>query len=231
MEKLSCIIVDDDKVIRTILEEFVTKTNVLSLAGVFDNAIEAGNFLFKRPVDLLLLDVEMPSMTGLDLIKALKDPPQIILISNNKEYALDAFEYNVTDYILKPLDNYARFLSAIERVRNNLTANPVQSTDHYIFIKEESRLVKVDIREILYLQAYGDYIKIYMPDKVHVVLSTLKSLLDKLPASEFFQCHRSYIVHLAKIDMLEGNSLRINKQLVPISRSFKDDLLKRIKPF
>jgi len=225
VSNLSCIIVDDDKLFQKVLQVYVDKTDFLEFMGCFDSGIDAANFLDKNKVDILFLDIEMPEMSGLQLIKTLNDPPQIILVSGKEEYALDAFEYNVTDYLLKPVEDYSRFLKAVNRARKNL----VEKTTPYIFVKEDSKLVKVDLGNILYLEAYGDYVKIHLKDQYHLTLSSLKTWSYKLSSDDFLQVHRSYIVRLDKIEVLEGNMIRIGKNTIPVSRSLKEAILKRIR--
>jgi len=228
-EQLNCIIIDDDKLFQTIMEGLIKKTSHLDLKGSFENAIAASQFLNNAAIDIIFLDIEMPFMSGLEFIKTLNKQPQIILISGNKEYALDAFEYNVTDYLLKPITSYERFLDAVKKAENNIVNKESYTTkDEYIFIKAGSAKVKLNVTDINYIEAFGDYIKIYTPDRVHVVYTTLKSFLSELNREDFVQTHRSYVVRLDKIEAVEGNSVFVADKKLALSRSFKDSMIKRL---
>ncbi|MEO1052499.1 MAG: LytTR family DNA-binding domain-containing protein [Bacteroidota bacterium] len=229
---IKCIIVDDDEMSIKILEALVRKTDVLDLQGSFTNSIEAASKLRDQEVDLIFLDMEMPNMSGLDLIKTLDRKPQIIIISSREKYAIDAFAYDVTDYLLKPLMDYSRFLKAVLKVKDNLTkeAATKDNSNSSVFIKVDSVLVNFDLTSILWVEAYGDYIKICTEDgKNHVVYSTLKNIEDKLPADDFIRIHRSYIVRLDKIKNIDLTNLQVKDKILPISNTYKNNLLKRIK--
>lgn len=225
MGKISTIVVDDDRVFQTILAGFIKKTDKLDLIKVFSNPIDAINFLNQHRVDLIFLDIEMPDMTGLQFIKALQYRPGIVLITSKEEYAVKAFEHNVTDYLVKPLEDYSRFLEAVKRVKNSINH---ASKPEYFFVKVDSKLVRINFRDISYIEAYGDYVKIFVEDKNYITFSTLKSILQKLPVEYFLQVHRSYIIRLDKVDFVEGNNLSINNKLVPFSKKMRDEILGKI---
>ncbi|MDN5216898.1 LytTR family DNA-binding domain-containing protein [Fulvivirgaceae bacterium BMA12] len=230
-DKISCIIVDDDLVFQTIIKGFIEKTDFLKIEGIFSNAIDAAGFLASIQIDLMFLDIEMPEMTGLELLKTLDDPPQIILISNQDQYALDAFEFNVADYLLKPINSYSRFLKAVSRTKANINKKqPVDTiANRHVFLKENGKLVKIDLESVHFVQGYGDYIKFITRDGVHVVYDNLREVKEKLPRLDFMQVHRSFIVRIDKIDSLDASMLKIDNQLIPVSRSFKKEVLARIK--
>lgn len=229
--RIKCIIVDDDLLFQTILKGFIDKTGFLEVEGVFSNAIDAAGFLSDHPVDLIFLDVEMPEMSGFELLRALEDPAQIILISSQNEYAIEAFEYNVTDYLLKPIDDYSRFVKAVLRTRAVIDKQKAKhnSYERYVFIKEDNRFIKIDLESIYFVQAFGDYIKIITKEKTHIIYDNLKEIKEKLPGIDFIQVHRSFIVRIDKIDSLDASVLKVNNQLIPVSRSFKKEVLDRIK--
>ncbi len=228
-QQLTCIIIDDDKLFQTIMEGLINKTPHLDLKGIFENALDASKFLRNTHVDIIFLDVEMPFMSGLEFIKTLKDQPQIILVTGNKDYALDAFEYNVTDYLLKPVDNYQRFLDAVKKAENNISnKESYTAKDEYIFVKVGTAKIKLNVTEINYIEAFGDYIKIYTSDQVHVVYTTLKSFLSELNREEFIQTHRSYIVRLDKVEAIEGNTIAVAGKKLALSRTFKESITKRL---
>ena len=235
---LDCIIVDDDDMSITILESLITKTDFLNLKGKFSSAIDAASYLNKETVDLLYLDVEMPEMTGLELLSTLTIKPQIILTTSNSKYALDAFEYDVTDYLLKPIANYARFLKASNKAKENYqkgigTLSEQNNegkigVDKCLFVKVDSVLVKIDFDMLLWVEAYGDYVKIYTDKKMHLVYTTLRAVEDKLPTNEFMRVHRSYIIRLDKIVNIDQGSLLIKDKIVPVSNTYKTKLMERL---
>lgn len=237
-EILDCIIVDDDDMSITIIESLINKTDFLNLKGKFSSPIDAASFLNKETVDLLYLDVEMPEMTGLELLSTLTIKPQIILTTSNSKYALDAFEYDVTDYLLKPIDSYARFLKASNKAKENYhksvatlseqNAEGKVGVDKSLFVKVDSVLVKIDFDELLWVEAYGDYVKIYTDKKMHLVYTTLRAVEDKLPNNEFMRVHRSYIIRLDKIENIDQGSLLIKDKIVPVSNTYKTKLMERL---
>lgn len=228
--RIKCIIVDDDLLFQTILKGFIDKTGFLEVSGTFSNAIDAAGFLVANEVDLIFLDVEMPGMSGLELLKTLQNPPHIILISSQNEYAVEAFAFNVTDYLLKPIDDYSRFVKAVLRIRSIIEKSKSHNYGgrRYVFIKEDHRLVKIDLENICFVQAYGDYIKINTREKTHLIYDNLKEIKEKLPALDFMQVHRSFVVRIDKIDSLDASVLKVNDQLIPVSRSYKKEVLNRI---
>lgn len=225
MKKISAVVIDDDLVFQAIIEGFIEKTDMLELVNTFGNPIEAMNFLDTQRVDLIFLDIEMPEMTGLQFIKALNYQPQIILISSSESYAISAFEHQVTDYLLKPLEDYSRFLQAVNLVKSS---HLNQGENDYIFIKENNKFVKINFADIDYVEAYGDYVKIYIGNKFHVTFSSMKLINEKLPEEHFLKVHRSYIVRLDKVDSIEGNILNIDSIQIPFSKVMRDDILNRI---
>ena len=225
-------IIDDDVMTLKIVKSLVDKTDFLNLAGMYESPVEASNALSQVPVDLILLDVEMPDMTGLELIATLHPKPQVIMISGKNEYALDAFAYEVTDYLLKPITSYARFLKAVQRARNNIAQQQNHtegSVKDHIYLKVDSLLVKFDLQSILWIEAYGDYIKVKTREKVYTVYATLKSVEDALPVNEFLRIHRSYIVRTDQIANIDVSNLQVDNKVLPIGNSYKKHLMERIK--
>lgn len=233
MRKITCIAVDDDTMTLKIVESLVNRTDFLRLLGTFESSVEAANALQKQPVDLIFLDVEMPDMTGLEMIRTLEPKPEIILISTKQDYALEAFEYEVADYLLKPIANYGRFLQAAQRARmrveKKLALTPDTSPSDHIYLKVDSLLVKFALQDILWVEAFGDYVKVKTPDKVHMVYATLKSMEEALPDGEFIRIHRSYIVRTDRIDNIDNTNLQITDKILPIGNSHKRNLMERIK--
>ena len=226
-DPLKCIIVDDDPISIKVLEEFVEKTELLSPIGSFTNASQVPSVLNEKEVDLIFLDVEMPEMTGLELIRSLVHKPEIIITSIEEKYALEAFDVDVIDYLLKPITDYARFLKAIAKVVEKREKNrPVYAGN--IFVKVDSLLVNLDLNDILWVEAYGDYVKMVTQEKTYTVYTKLKSVEQKLPPRIFMKVHRSYIINLRKIDSISHAHLQVNEKKIPISASHKEKLINRL---
>jgi DNA-binding LytR/AlgR family response regulator len=225
---MNCMIVDDEEMSRSILKHFVEQTSFLRLAHVCTDAIEAANVLQESPVDLLFLDIEMPQMTGMDLVKSLQIKPQIVFVTSRSDYAVEAFEYNATDYLVKPV-TYARFLKAVTKVKENFDAQQMVQVHHKdLYIKTDSKIVKVNLKDLLYVEALADYVIIHTGTNRYIVHSTMKGIEKKLAPAEFVRVHRSYIVNVEKIDSIEDLSIIINKKLIPIGASYKENFIKRL---
>ena len=225
------LIVDDNKVIRLMLAEMLKKIDDIEIAGECESAIEAKSFLSKNNVDILLLDVEMPGMTGLELLKLLPQKPATILITAKTGYAIEAFELNVIDYIVKPV-SIARVMLAIEKAKELLAMKNAQVNEinrEQIFIKDNKIIRKILLNEILWLESKGDYVKINTIEKQYIIHSTLKSMEDKLPASEFVRIHRGFLIPVSKIDYIEDGVAFIMGTAVPVSETYKNDLLKKLQ--
>ncbi|MCE3278981.1 MAG: two component transcriptional regulator, LytTR family [Bacteroidetes bacterium] len=228
---MNCIIVDDDELIRIDLEEKIRQTMTLNLVGSCGNALEASNIVMTKSVDLIFLDVMMPEMTGLEFIKTLSaSRPEVILITSNKEFAAEAFEYDVTDFLLKPI-SFERFIKAVSKAKRNFDkkGTTINKVDDHIFIKVSSRFVKLDLKNILYIEALADYVTIYTPTDKYTIHSTMKGMENTLPANEFARVHNSFIVRLDKISVIEDNSIIINKTTIPVSRNKFKPLMQRLK--
>ncbi|UZR95422.1 LytR/AlgR family response regulator transcription factor [Chondrinema litorale] len=233
IDKLDCIIVDDDSMSLTILEALIEKTDFLNLKAKFVNAIDTAAFLRKHDVDLIFLDVEMPEMSGLELLSTLTKKPQIILTTSNTKYAIDAFDYDVTDYLLKPIENYARFLKAankaLDSCKNTNAGILTEAEDQSFYVKVDSLLVKIDFTEILWIEAFGDYVKIFTDQKMFLVYTTLRTVEDKLPSTVFMRVHRSYIIRIDKIENIDQGNLQVKNKIIPVSNTYKPKLMDRIQ--
>ena len=229
---MNCIIVDDDKLSIKIVEEFVQRTDGLRLMGSFSSAVEAVNMLNNNsgePVHLIFLDIEMPEMSGIEFLKALNVIPQVVIYSSQEKYALESYEYDVTDYLLKPV-HYGRFLKAVTRAKERFEKkeNPVkQSTE--IFIKNNSSLVRVKYDDILWIEALENYVVLNTFMEKYTIHFTMKSIADRMPSDRFMRIHRSYIVNFGKIKAIEDNSVIIKtdngNKVIPIGKSYRDKLL------
>ena len=233
---MDCIIIDDEKMARVIIKTLCNDVKSLNLVEEFSGAIEAMKYLINNKVDLIFLDIHMPGFSGLDFIKTLKDPPKIILTTSDPKFAIEAFEYDfIVDYLLKPVV-FTRFKKAIDKAeRKSISTNKVKKEvdkakeiDNDFYINIDRRLIKIDLSSIYLIEAKGDYIKIKTKTKDYTVHSTLKKIEEKLPDSIFLKIHRSYIINIKKIIDIEDNSVLIEKDVVPVSRSKRPELMKRL---
>jgi DNA-binding LytR/AlgR family response regulator len=227
---MNCIIIDDDKLSRRVVEELVNKTESLTLAGSFSNALDAINFLKQQEnVELIFLDIEMPEMSGIDFLDTIKNTPQIIIISAKGKYALNAFEYDVTDYLLKPV-TYARFYKAVDKAMNRVQrASLSTSGKDEIFIKKNSSLVKLKYDDILYVEALENYVIFNTYNDKYTIHFTMKAVELKLPVSKFARVHRSYIVNTNSINEIDDNAIIVKtaegSKSIPIGKSYRDKLM------
>ncbi|WP_435416648.1 LytR/AlgR family response regulator transcription factor [Polaribacter aestuariivivens] len=228
---MNCIIVDDDATARLVIKQLCKQTELL-VQEEFSSAIDAIKYLNSNTVEVVFLDIHMPTFSGFDFIKTLKTSPKIILTTSDKEFALEAFEYDsVVDYLLKPI-KLNRFLKSIEKlskIKNKTNKENLKTENQdYIFVNVDKRLIKINIPEILLIEAKGDYINIKTEKKNFIVHSTLKKVDEKLPSNTFMRIHRSYIINTDKIIDIEDNSVLIQKHVIPISRSHKSALIEKL---
>lgn len=225
---IRCIVVDDDDMSRNVISHFIGKTNFLSLVKEFNNAIEASNYLKDEQVDIIFLDVKMPEMTGMEFIQTLENEYEIILITSESDYAVEAFEKSVTDFLVKPVE-YSRFLKAAQKASKNIeNKRGVVQDSNELYVRTDSKLVRIPFEDILYVEALADYVIIHTLAKKHIVHFTMKGIENRLPAKHFIRTHRSYIVNSNKIEVLEDNSIVIEKKYIPIGASYKDSLMERL---
>ncbi len=221
---LNCLIVDDEPIARSILEKYVLKTPMLSLAGSIDNALEVIDQLNKGPIDLMFLDINMPEFTGIDLLKSLRNPPAVIITTAYAEYGAESYDYEVVDYLMKPVP-FDRFLKAVQKVVA-LSEKADQATKEqspFIFLKEENLTHKVLFSEIRYVQAYGNYIKVYLEESVLVIRKTISDM-ESESAGRLIRIHKSYLVNLQHIVSTEGNEVLMPPyQRLPIGKVYKKD--------
>ena len=232
---MNCIIVDDEAAARAIVSQLCTKVPDLDVIEEFSNAIEAIKFLNQHQIDVVFLDIHMPGFTGIDFVQTLKEAPQIVLTTSDKEFAIEAYQYeSIVDYLVKPITQ-ERFEKCVQKVKNRLaglqgtaqnTESELQGEDLYINI--DRRLIKLKFDEILFIEAKGDYIDVKTEKEDYRVHTTLKKIKEKLPAERFLQIHRSYIINFTKIIDIEDNSVLIEKNVIPISRSNRPELMRRL---
>ena len=225
---LNCIIVEDEMMSRKLLHRMCEQHPSLEVLSVFDNAMDALDFMAEQVVDLIWLDVEMPGLSGLELLEQLPTIPYVVLTTSKTEYAYDAFQYQVTDYLKKPI-TLPRFNLAVEKVLelSSRAKSSAASEREEIYIKTDGRYIRLPFNSISYIENIGDYVKIYTNAQTHIVYSTMKYLEEKL-GSQFLRVHRSYIVHLDKIVDIEENTLVISNKVIPISRANKPELMNRL---
>jgi DNA-binding LytR/AlgR family response regulator len=213
---------------RRVIEEFVARTEQLNLLNSYENAVDAINaFSTGEDVDLIFLDIEMPEMSGIDFLETLQNPPQIIIVSSKEKYALEAFNYDVTDYLLKPV-TYSRFFKAINKA-NVRFKTKVDTKDNEIFIKKNSALVRLKYNDILWVEALENYVIFTTFNEKYTIHFTMKAIENKLPSNMFTRVHRSFIVNTRSINIIEDNAIIINtkegNKTIPIGKSYKDKLM------
>ena len=229
---MNCLIIDDDKLSRRVIEEFVKKTEFLTLINSYSNAIDAMNaFAGEEEIHLIFLDVEMPEMTGLEFLKSIENPPQIIIVSGQEKYALEAFEYDVVDYLLKPisLQRYYKSVNKAYKIFNE--KNYIVEKNNQIFIKSKnSTLVNLKYEDVLWIEALENYVIVSTFDNRYTIHFTMKAIANKLPSKIFKRVHRSYIVNVNQIGMIEDNTIvykiKTGSKVIPIGKSYKDNLMK-----
>ncbi|SHJ42386.1 LytR/AlgR family response regulator transcription factor [Aquimarina spongiae] len=237
---MNCIIIDDEETARVIIQQLCSQVDGLTVIEEFPNAIQAIKFLNNNnTVDLIFLDIHMPDFTGFDFIQTLKNPPRIVLTTSDKNFALTAFEYDcIVDYLVKPI-TLPRFLKAIQKAESSTVTPaeptpvednnaPVGSGENDLYINIDRRLIKIDIPTINLIEAKGDYILIKTEKQNYTVHSTLKKIEEKLPDDLFLKVHRSYIINFKKIVDIEDNSVLIERDVIPVSRSNRPELMKRL---
>jgi DNA-binding LytR/AlgR family response regulator len=223
---MTCVIVDDDKISIEFLKKCIQISNELELLAEFTNPVEARKFLTENSVDVAFLDYQMPVITGMELLKSLPNPPRIIFTTSSKEHASDAFEHNVIDYLVKPFP-YDRFAKAIDKIKTEI--REIKPASDCFFVKVNSQMIKVPKSEILYAEAYGDYVKIHTISGKYVVSIALKELEKDLEADKFARIHRSFIVAINHIEKIIGNEIILGSEKLPVSNSYRAELYSKIK--
>ncbi len=227
MNDISCIITDDEPFARKGLQGYVEKIGFLDLKGTCEDALQLSDMLQKHHVDLLFLDIQMPHITGIEFIKALPKPPKVIFTTAFEQYALQGFELDVIDYLLKPI-SYERFLKAAWKARDYFALREEKNdpTTSYLFVKANGRLEKIIFEEILFIEGMENYVAVHLTDKKLIVHTTIKALFEKLPGGQFIQTHKSYLVAVDKVESIEGNTLHIQQYQVPVSKNLRNEVLR-----
>ncbi|MCU0366481.1 MAG: LytTR family DNA-binding domain-containing protein [Bacteroidales bacterium] len=231
---MNCIIVDDDPIWCKTLEQFVGRSSSLSLAGTYSDSVSARNALMsRRDIELIFLDIEMPEMDGFDFLSSLEMPPHIVFVSGSEDHAFEAYNHNGIDYLLKPI-SYARFCRAVEKIMKYYSGRQIPATagDEEIFIKKSSSLVKLKLKEILYVEALENYVSVITRDEKYTIHFTMRAIEQQLPSGLFFRIHRSYMVNKSVIRSISENSLTIlvgnTPKTLPVGKSYRDGIMSYI---
>jgi len=230
--KLNCLIVDDEPIAQQILEKYIEQIDALHLVAKCNDAFEALNVLHQNNIDVLFLDIKMPSLTGLDLLKTLQHSPKVILTTAFSEFGAESYDYGITDYLLKPIP-FERFLKAVNKVlipkNEDLSTGGMESKVEieptFIFFKADKKIYKYFFADILFIEGSGNYVKIHTQhEKPIMVLDKLTELQDKLPKKQFIRVHKSFIINASHIQKIDGNMINIKQRVIPISATFKSNL-------
>jgi len=231
---MKCLLVDDEPLALDILESYIKKFPELELMGKCSNALEASEFLKNNTIDLMFLDIQMPEITGLEFARSLAHPPLIVFCTAYSDFAVEGFELDAIDYLLKPV-SLDRFNKTIERAKEyiNLKKNDsVEAPDldnDYIFIKSNQKQIKLSYDQIIYVEAFADYVKLYTNEKRYVTLQTMKNMEQKLPKDKFIRVHRSFIVGIKYITSFNSSELEIGAVKIPVGKNYKDEFLIRLR--
>lgn len=228
MEKINCIIIDDEPLGRDLVESFATEVSYLNILGIFENPLTALSFLEENPVDLVFSDIEMPKINGLDFLRTLENPPVFIFITAYREFALDGFDTGATDYLVKPV-RFDRFLKAVQKAKNHIylkrNSTNSQNENDKIFIKSEGKIIKILLSEILYIEAQGDYLNVMTTSEIYSTQMTLTSMEDSLQNKKFFRIQRSFILNLDFVRSIHGNMVELlNGKSISVSVNKKEEL-------
>jgi len=231
---INCILIDDEPLARAGLEEYIADIDFLNLLGTFANPLAATEILATGNVQLLFLDIQMPRITGLEFFKTLKNPPPVIFTTAYPQYALDGFEVNALDYLVKPI-SFDRFLKAALKAKEfyelrqvNRTENGTGDAGSYFFIKADNKLVKIFYEDILFIEALQNYVNIHTAGKKYMSYLTFRSVEEYLPAGRFIKVHKSFIIAAARVDSIDGNEIRMGEYRIPISRGLKDEVIEKL---
>lgn len=232
---INCVIIDDEPLARKGLREYISDVDFLHLAGEYDNPLKATELISRGEAQLLFLDIQMPKITGLDFMKTLQNPVPVIFTTAFPQYALDGFELNALDYLVKPI-SFDRFLKAVlkakeyyeVRQKNDSDKTPATEAGDYFFIKADNKLVKVSFNDILFIEALQNYVVVHTQEKKLITYLTFKSVEEYLPSSQFIKVHKSFIVSATKIDSIEANDIRIGQHQIPISRNLKEEVMDKL---
>jgi DNA-binding LytR/AlgR family response regulator len=230
---LMCLVIDDEQLARKLLSEYINKVPFLELVGECKNPIEAINYLETTEIDIMFLDIQMPEITGIEFLKTMHHKPVVILTTAYSEYALESYELDVTDYLVKPI-SFERFLSAVNKAKDLIELKRKAKTskgefkDEYITVQADHKIYRLKLNDIQYIEGLKEYVSYFTASQRIIALESLKSLEEKLPSDRFLRIHKSYIVPIDKIKSVEGNQVEIGNKMIPIGRSYRDLVLPRL---
>jgi DNA-binding LytR/AlgR family response regulator len=234
--KLKCLVVDDEPLAQDILVKYVGDCPSLELLKICSDALEAGEFLRSQPVDLIFLDINLPRLSGIRFVKTLNHPALIIFTTAYPEFAAEGFETNAVDYLVKPF-SFERFMKAVNkaieladfRKKKEIPQNKDSNRNHeFILLRSDKKIFKINFEDILYFESTGDYIKVHCTDKKIIIHETIKNLVTQLPVDQFTRVHKSFVISVSKIRMIEGNQVNVAGGMIPIGLVFKEDLIQRL---
>ena len=235
MTKIRCLIVDDEPLARQIIQGYLEKLPDFEIIASCSSAVEAFQIISQTDIDLMFLDIQMPELSGIDFLKNIKNPPKVIMTTAHREYALEGFELDVVDYLLKPI-RFERFLKAVDKLNNSISIPELKPEQHirnrvpeYINIKADRKIYKIGLKDILYIESEGDYIKLTTPLKILLSKRTIGNIEKELPGDRFIRIHRSKIVAIDKIESFDTTMIEIGKRQFPIGRNYSEQVLKILK--
>ncbi|MBC8315134.1 MAG: response regulator transcription factor [Bacteroidales bacterium] len=236
--KIRSIIIDDEPLAQRVIEKYAQDIPFLEIAGKCNQAVEAIEILHQKQIDLLFLDINMPKLSGIDFLKTMKHPPLVIITTAYAEFALEGYELDVVDYLMKPFA-FDRFVKAVHKAQDILsskltTEEQPGTSDHiqeeqFIFVKSEKKTFKVNLNDLMYVEALGDYVKIYTHERMIVSYQSLKNVETILPPNRFPRVHKSYVISLSKVELIEGNQVRIGEKFIPIGSNYKMEFEKLVR--
>jgi DNA-binding LytR/AlgR family response regulator len=235
--KIKCLIIDDEPLAQRILERYTQDVSSLEVVQKCNNALDAIEIMKEQKIDLIFLDINMPKLTGLEFLRSLQHPPLVIITTAYAEYAIQGYELDVVDYLMKPF-GMERFLKAIQKVHDILKPRKYSllektsgnsQEDQYIFVKSSKKTYRLNLNDILYVEALGDYVKIYTTNRMIVSYHSMKNMENLLSPKQFPRIHKSFIVSLSKIDLIEGNQVKLRDRYIPIGTNFKSEFEKLIR--
>lgn len=230
---MNCLIVDDEPIAQDILKDFISKVDYLNLVACCSNANEAFNEVQQKSIDLIFLDINMPGIDGMAFAKIIPKEIHVIFTTAYREFAIEGFDLQAADYLLKPIP-FDRFLKSVAKVKESFSKDRTASSPdkaEFLFVRQDRKMEKIDFLDILFVESYSDYIKIHLKDRIVVVRESLSNFENKLPESQFIRFHRSFIGNISAIDSYTHEFLEIGGKALTISRSYKEDVLKRLQQF